>query len=98
MGKLRVAGFALSLDGYGAGPRQDLDNPLGVGGEQLHRWLVPTRTFKAFHGGKEGTTGIDDDYARRGTENIGAWIMGRNKFGPIRGHAPVVAATAGWGD
>ncbi len=98
MGKLRVAGFALSLDGYGAGPRQDLDNPLGVGGEQLHRWLVPTRTFKAFHGGKEGTTGIDDDYARRGTENIGAWIMGRNMFGPIRGNWPDEGWKGWWGD
>ncbi len=98
MGKLRVAGFALSLDGYGAGPRQDLDNPLGVGGEQLHRWLVPTRTFKAFHGGKEGTTGIDDDYARRGTENIGAWIMGRNMFGPIRGDWPDEGWKGWWGD
>ncbi len=98
MGKLRVDGFALSLDGYGAGPRQDLDNPLGVGGEQLHRWLVPTRTFKAFHGGKEGTTGIDDDYARRGTENIGAWIMGRNMFGPIRGDWPDEGWKGWWGD
>ncbi len=98
MGKLRVAGFTLSLDGYGAGPRQDLGNPLGVGGEQLHRWLVPTRTFKAFHGGKEGTTGIDDDYARRGTENIGAWIMGRNMFGPIRGDWPDEGWKGWWGD
>jgi len=98
MGKLRVAGFALSLDGYGAGPRQDLDNPLGVGGEQLHRWLVPTRTFKAFHGGKEGTTGIDDDYTRRGTENIGAWIMGRNMFGPIRGDWTDEGWKGWWGD
>ncbi len=98
MGKLRVDGFALSLDGYGAGPHQDLDNPLGVGGEQLHRWLVPTRTFKAFHGGKEGTTGIDDDYARRGTENIGAWIMGRNMFGPIRGDWPDEGWKGWWGD
>lgn len=98
MGKLRVDGFTISLDGYGAGPRQDLDNPLGVGGEQLHRWLVPTRTFKAFHGGKEGTTGIDDDYARRGTENIGAWIMGRNMFGPIRGDWPDEGWKGWWGD
>lgn len=98
MGKLRVDGFTISLDGYGAGPRQDLDNGLGVGGEQLHRWLVPTRTFKAFHGGKEGTTGIDDDYARRGTENIGAWIMGRNMFGPIRGDWPDEGWKGWWGD
>jgi dihydrofolate reductase len=98
MGKLRVDGFTLSLDGYGAGPRQELDNPLGVGGEQLHRWLVPTRTFKAFHGGKEGTTGIDDDYARRGTENIGSWIMGRNMFGPIRGDWPDDGWKGWWGD
>ena len=98
MGKLRVDGFTISLDGYGAGPRQDLDNGLGVGGEQLHRWLVPTRTFQAFHGGKEGTTGTDDDYARRGTENIGAWIMGRNMFGPIRGDWPDEGWKGWWGD
>jgi dihydrofolate reductase len=85
MSKLRVQSFSISLDGYGAGPRQDRDNGLGVGGEELHAWFIPTRTFKAIHGRQGGTTGVDDDYARRGTGNIGAWIMGRNMFGPIRG-------------
>lgn len=91
MSRLRVHAFGISLDGYGAGPRQDLENPLGVGGMQLHQWFLPTRTFKRLHlvdepsGGDEGTTGVDDDLARRGFEDIGAWIMGRNMFGPIRG-------------
>jgi dihydrofolate reductase len=98
MSKLRVQCFALSLDGYGAGPRQDRDNPLGVGGEKLHKWFYPTRTFKKMFGGQEGTTGVDDDYARRGTENIGAWIMGRNMFGPIRGAWPDHAWKGWWGD
>jgi hypothetical protein len=84
MPKLRVHGFAISLDGYGAGPRQDLDNPLGVGGVALHRWLVSTRTFRKTHGEDGGTTGVDDDFAARGFDNIGAWILGRNMFGPVR--------------
>jgi dihydrofolate reductase len=76
----------LSLEGFGAGPRQDLKNPLGVGGPNLHAWFRPTRTFKSMHFGKEeGTTGVDDDFARRGAENLGAWILGRNMFGPVRG-------------
>ena len=86
---IRVNCFAISLDGYGAGPRQELKNPLGVGGEGLHRWFVPTRTFQTMVLGKQqGTTGIDDDYARRGMENLGAWILGRNMFGPVRGEWP----------
>src|SRR5262249_35880399 len=85
MPKLRVHGFAISLDGYGAGPRQDLENPLGVGGIALHEWIFPTLTFRKIHGKDGGTTGIDEDFAARGFENIGAWIMGRNMFGPIRG-------------
>jgi dihydrofolate reductase len=85
MSKVRVNSFAVSLEGYGAGPSQSLDNPLGVGGEKLHAWFYPTATFKSMFGGTNGTTGVDDDYARRGTENLGAWILGRNMFGPIRG-------------
>jgi dihydrofolate reductase len=92
MSKLRISGFTISLDGYGAGAQQGLDHPLGIGGENLHAWLLPTRTFQSMHGdpgeaGKPtaGTTGIDDDFARRGVENVGAWILGRNMFGPIRG-------------
>jgi dihydrofolate reductase len=98
MPKLRVHGFAISLDGYGAGPRQDLDNPLGVGGDALHRWLVPTRTFRKTHAEDGGTTGVDDDLAARGFENIGAWILGRNMFGPVRGAWPDETWTGWWGE
>jgi dihydrofolate reductase len=97
MSKLRVHGFTLSIDGYGAGPRQDRDNGLGVGGEQLHEWLVTTRTFKSMSGGQGGATGVDDDFARRGIEDIGAWILGRNMFGPIRGAWPDDAWKGWWG-
>ena len=85
MPQLRVACFAVSFDGYGAGPDQDMDNPLGVGGTALHSWFYPTRTFQKMFGKDEGTTGIDDDFAARGTKNLGAWILGRNMFGPVRG-------------
>jgi dihydrofolate reductase len=97
MSKLRVNAFAVSLDGYGAGPRQDRDNPLGVGGELLHKWFYPTHTFKSMFGGSHGTTGVDDDYARRSMENMGAWIMGRNMFGPIRGAWPDESWKGWWG-
>ena len=96
--KVRVNCFAVSVDGYGAGPRQDLKNPLGVGGEGLHQWFVPTRTFRTMFGGQDGTTGVDDDYARRGMENLGAWILGRNMFGPIRGDWPDEEWKGWWGD
>ena len=97
--KVRVNCFAISADGYGAGPRQDLKNPLGVGGEGLRRWFVPTRTFQAMIGGKQqGTTGVDDDFARRGMENLGAWILGRNMFGPVRGEWPDESWKGWWGD
>lgn len=86
MTKLKVNAFAVSIDGYGAGPRQSLEDPLGVGGKSLHEWFFPTRTFKAMHGGGEGgSTGVDDDFARRSFDNTGAWILGRNMFGPVRG-------------
>jgi dihydrofolate reductase len=96
--KVRVNSFAISLDGYGAGPRQSRQDPLGVGGEALHKWFFPTRTFQAMFGGKEGSTGVDEDYARRGMENLGAWILGRNMFGPIRGEWPDEAWKGWWGD
>jgi dihydrofolate reductase len=84
--KLRVNCFSLSLDGFGAGPNQDAENPLGVGGLALHDWIVPTRTFQASLGqGGDGATGPDDEFAARGFENLGAWILGRNMFGPVRG-------------
>ena len=98
MPKLRVHCFAISLDGYGAGPNQDLDNPLGVGGLKLHEWFFPTRTFRQMHGDNGGTTGIDDDFAARGLNNIGAWIIGRNMFGPVRGPWPDNNWKGWWGD
>ena len=98
MAKLRVAAFTISLDGYGAGPNQDLEHPLGVGGEELHGWLVPTRTFQQMYGDGNGTTGVNDAFAVRSFENLGAWILGRNMFGPIRGEWPDEAWKGWWGD
>lgn len=98
MSKVRVNCFALSLDGYGAGPGQDQAHPLGARGELLHQWFRPTRTFIASMGGQGGTTGIDDDMARRSFENVGAWILGRNMFGPVRGPWQDSAWKGWWGD
>ncbi len=98
MTKVRVESFTISLDGYGAGPNQDINNPLGVGGKELHQWFIPTNTFQRSHGAGEGTTGVDDDIAARGFKNIGAWILGRNMFGPIRGPWPDLNWTGWWGD
>jgi len=98
MPKLRVHAFSLSLDGYGAGAKQDRDDPLGVGGEALHEWVVATRTFRQMSGQDGGTTGVDDDFAARGFNNIGAWIMGRNMFGPVRGAWPDDTWKGWWGD
>jgi dihydrofolate reductase len=98
MPKLRVHAFTISIDGYGAGPKQDIDNPLGVGGTALHKWAFATRTFQRMFGGGAGTTGIDDDFAARGFDNIGAWILGRNMFGPIRGPWPDATWKGWWGD
>jgi dihydrofolate reductase len=85
MTKLRVHCLSISLDGYGAGPDQDIDNPLGVGGSGLHNWMIPTRSFQELEGNGVGETGVDDDFVARSFANIGAWIMGRNMFGPVRG-------------
>jgi dihydrofolate reductase len=98
MPKLRVHSFTISLDGYGAGPNQSVDHPLGVGGLALHDWAFATRTFQQMHGGEGGATGIDDDFAARGFINIGAWIMGRNMFGAIRGSWPDDSWKGWWGD
>ena len=98
MSKLRVCNFSISLDGYGAGPHQDLDNPLGVGGRALHKWIVATRTFRQMHGTEGGATGIDDDFAARWSTNFGAWIIGRNMFGPIRGGWQDNLWKGWWGD
>jgi dihydrofolate reductase len=98
MPKLRVHAFSISLDGYGAGPDQSLDNPLGVGGLALHGWFRATRTFRRMFGQEGGATGVDDDFAARGFDNIGAWIMGRNMFGPVRGPWPDEGWKGWWGD
>jgi dihydrofolate reductase len=96
--KLRVHSFSISLDGYGAGPNQSVDNPLGVGGMALHEWAFATRTFQKLFGNEGGATGLDDDFAARGFSNIGAWIIGRNMFGPIRGEWPDDNWKGWWGD
>jgi dihydrofolate reductase len=98
MPRLRVASFSISVDGYAAGPDQDIDNPLGVGGTALHAWAFPTNTFQKMFGSDGGTTGVDDDYAARSFDNIGAWIIGRNMFGPIRGPWPDDGWKGWWGD
>jgi dihydrofolate reductase len=97
MSRLRVNSFSVSLDGYGAGPNQSLEEPLGVGAESLHEWMFPTRTFRQLYGGGVGSTGVDDQFARRGFENLGAWIMGRNMFGPVRGSWPDESWQGWWG-
>jgi dihydrofolate reductase len=96
--RLRVHCFATSIDGYGAGPNQDIDNPLGVGGLALHQWAFATRTFQKMFGNDGGATGIDDDFAARGFDNIGAWILGRNMFGPVRGAWPDDGWKGWWGE
>jgi dihydrofolate reductase len=96
--KVRVAAFSMSIDGFGAGPRQSEQEPLGVGGMQLHQWAFATRTFRAMHGGEGGSTGVDDDIAAKSFENLGAWILGRNMFGPIRGEWPDESWKGWWGD
>jgi dihydrofolate reductase len=98
MSRLRVNAFTVSADGYGAGPDQALDHPLGRGGEALHGWFIPTRTFQRSVLRKDGgTTGVDDDFARRSFDNLGAWIMGRNMFGPVRGAWPDHQWKGWWG-
>lgn len=90
MQKLRVESFTISVDGFGAGLNQSLENPLGVGGGNLHQWFFPTKTFQQKVLGKsDGTTGVDNEIAENGFKNIGAWILGRNMFSPYRGiHDP----------
>lgn len=97
-GRLRVHCFSISLDGFGAGPDQSLETPLGVGGEALHEWFFPTRTFRQMVGEDGGTTGVDEEFAARGLQNIGAWILGRNMFGPVRGEWPDDTWKGWWGD
>ncbi len=85
MGKVKVAAFSLSIDGFGAGPRQSLQNPLGVRGMELHSWIFQTEMFKKMQGQTGGSRGVDNDFGERSFENVAAWILGRNMFGPVRG-------------
>jgi len=109
--KLRVPSFGISLDGYSAGANQSLEHPLGVGGMALGAWFFPTRTFQRMHnpdwtanvpdqlsGEQDGAAGIDDGFAARGFENVGAWIIGRNMFSPIRGAWANDDWKGWWGD
>jgi dihydrofolate reductase len=97
--KLRVESFSISVDGYGAGPNQSLHDPLGVGGTRLHEWAFATRTFQQqVFGSQGGAIGVDDDFAQRGFRNVGAWILGRNMFGPVRGAWPDDSWKGWWGD
>jgi dihydrofolate reductase len=96
--KLRVQSFAISLDGYGAGPSQDLQNPLGVNGPELMEWFFHTRFWRQMHGLENGETGVDNQMAEQGFAGIGAWILGRNMFGPVRGRWPDESWKGWWGD
>jgi dihydrofolate reductase len=98
MSKVRVGAFSISLDGFGAGPRQDLANPLGVRGFELHSWFMETEAFKKMHGLSGGVQGIDNDFALKSFENVGAWILGRNMFGPVRGSWEGDSWKGWWGD
>jgi dihydrofolate reductase len=99
MSELKVSCFSISLDGYGAGPNQSLENPMGEGAGGLHQWFRGTRTFQRMIGNEgKGLDGPDEDFAARGFENVGAWILGRNMFGPVRGAWPDDSWKGWWGD
>lgn len=98
MSALRVSSFAISIDGYGAGPGQDLQNPLGRGGAELMEWFFHTRAWHRMQGQEGGETGIDNDMAERGFERVGAWVLGRNMFGPVRGPWPDESWRGWWGE
>lgn len=100
MAQVRVAGFTVSIDGFGAGPNQSLESPLGIGGTTLHEWTFATRTFQSEVLGQRetGATGIDDDFVARGFANVGAWVLGRNMFGPMRGPWAGDEWNGWWGD
>jgi dihydrofolate reductase len=97
MAKVRVAGFSVSLDGFGAGPEQSLENPLGKRGPDLFQWFFPTKTFRAMRGQEGGSTDVDDQFAQRAMQNFGAFILGRNMFGPVRGPWPDDSWKGWWG-
>jgi dihydrofolate reductase len=96
--RLRVQSFAVSIDGYGAGPNQDLQNPLGLGGPELFEWFFQTRVWRRMHGYDDGETGVDNEIAAQGLAGIGAWILGRNMFGPVRGPWPDDSWKGWWGE
>ena len=98
MSKLHVRSFAVSIDGYGAGPSQSLEHPLGVRGPELMEWFFTTRAWRAMHGQSGGETGIDHEMAELGFAGFGAWILGRNMFGPVRGPWPDESWKGWWGD
>jgi len=98
MSRLRVCSFGISLDGYGAGPGQDLQHPLGARGPELMEWFFSTRAFRRMHGEAGGETGVDNGIAEEGFAGIGAWIIGRNMFGPVRGPWPDESWKGWWGD
>ncbi|MBU6463113.1 MAG: dihydrofolate reductase [Bradyrhizobium sp.] len=98
MTKVRVGGFSISLDGFGAGPEQSLENPLGKRGRELHQWFFGTRSFKAMIGQEGGSDGLDERYAHRAMEGFGAFILGRNMFGPVRGPWRDESWKGWWGD
>ena len=98
MSKLLVRSFGISIDGYGAGPNQDLQNPLGVNGPELMEWFFHTRLWRQMHGEGDGETGIDNEIAEQGFANFGAWILGRNMFGPVRGPWPDDNWKGWWGE
>ena len=98
MPKVRVAGFGVSQDGFSAGPNQSLENPLGVDGPKIFGWFFPTLTFRSMHGAEGGATGIDNDFAHRAMDGFGAFILGRNMFGPVRGPWPDEEWKGWWGD
>ena len=98
MSKVHVSSFGISLDGFSAGADQSIENPLGVNGTEMMEWFFPTKTFIEQHGGDGGETGIDDDFAAKSMTGNGAWILGRNMFGPIRGPWPDDEWKGWWGD
>ncbi|MGN6438727.1 MAG: dihydrofolate reductase family protein [Agriterribacter sp.] len=98
MSKVKVAAFSVSLDGFGAGTNQDIDHPLGIKGEELHPWMATTKMFHTMIGKEGGTEGVDHDIAERSMQNNGAWIMGRNMFGPVRGPWPDNKWRGWWGE
>ena len=98
MPKVRVAAFSISIDGFGAGPRQRLEHPLGENGMELHQWAFETPTFRKMHGGEGGSLGPDEDFAARSMRGFGAWIPGRNMFGPVRGPWPDESWRGWWGE